>query len=413
MPDAEEVSQGGPANFARLFSAQIASETPHKWIGLIFSASKLKTIKLKKSFFFPQREYFKLYFPKKLFKEITLAENFRDPEKILQAPIKKIISLILREKPDVVFLNGFGVFNWILLCAAKKTDTPVVIQHAGIWTKELRLHKHNYSLVGRKIMEQMEKESTFFSSAEVFLNTWSRDYYRKNVANGENSEVIPLPFDFNSFKKNINSRHKSVFTGANGKVRIGTIARWDDIKNHKALLALSRMAKRKKLPWHFYAVTKIPDAPSFEKKRRAYEKNITVIPSLNRTGVSDFCKSMDLLILPSIFDVSPTVVLEAIATNTPVVISQNVGYVHEFVKHGAKNWVINFKNTSKSLTGIKKIIKKPMPETLQRWIVLNHDSKKVFSSYLDLFNSVILDKQRRSISSQSQIALPETSAVEA
>jgi glycosyltransferase involved in cell wall biosynthesis len=394
MPNSEEVSQGGPANFARLFSSHIVAATPHKWIGVMFYGSKSKDVRLNKCFSFPQRDYFKLYLPKRYFRLITRAEKFEDPSIILRKPTKRLVSFIKKEKPDVVFLNGFGILNWMLLKAAEETGVPVVIQHAGIWTKELRLHKHLYSRAGLKIMEQMEKDSTKLSSIEVFLNTWSRDYYQKHVAHNSESKtsIIPLPFNFDFFADISKAQKKSILNPAQKAFKIGTIARWDRIKNHNAILSLAKNARKKGLAWQFYAVTQIPEVKQLKNKKRAYEKNIKVIRSLDRVGISDFCHAMDMLILPSLFDVSPTVVLEAISTGTPVAVSPNVGYVDDFRKNGAEAWVIDFKNTKKALNRIKKLAMSPMPKALQKEIKSKHEHARVFSAYLGLFDKVTSEK---------------------
>ncbi|HLD70630.1 MAG TPA: glycosyltransferase family 4 protein [Negativicutes bacterium] len=386
MPDSEMVSQGGPANFARLFSHYIAGETEHSWIGLMFDAGNFQSMRLVKKFSFPQREYYKLYLPKKKFNgKITHAKKGTKPEIVFDSVIGRVVAFIREKKPDVVFLNGFGMFNWILLKAAEKTKTPVVIQHAGIWTKELRLHSHLYSLVGRRIMEGMEQEATRLAAAEVFLNSWSRDYYANHVAKPKEaaSSIIPLPFDFGSF--DATAKTASDMAGAKDAFRIGIIARWDTIKNHRAFLALAKESKRQGLAFEFSAVTKIPVSDTLAKD---YTKNITTIAGLNRAGVNDFCRSMDLLVLPSLFDVSPTVVLEAIATKTPVAISGNIGYINDFIRGGAKGWIIDFSNVKKSLSTIKKLAGKPMPKDFQDQMRNKHGHKKVFSAYLELFLKV-------------------------
>ena len=393
MPNSEEVSQGGPANFARLFTLYVASKTPHKWIGVMFDSSKKSTkVRLKKIFSFSQRDYFKLYLPKIYIRQIVRAKKLSNPADVLQEPIARLVKLIKKEKPDVVFLNGFGIFNWMLLKAAEKTGVPVIIQHAGIWTKELNLHKDLYSSAGLKMMKNMEKDSTEIVKFEVFLNNWSRDYYQKKVATktDNNTVIIPLPFDFASFERTVKSiKKKNLFAWGNRKKRIGVIARWDRIKDHASILALAKMAKKNGLPWQFYSVTKIPEKHHLKINKESYEKNIKVIHSLGRVGISKFCGSMDLLILPSLFDVSPTVVLEAIAAGTPVAISPNVGYVDDFISCGAKDWIIDFKNKADAIKRIKKIIKRDMPQELCSQIISKHDYQKVFLSYLYLFESVM------------------------
>lgn len=391
MPNSEEVSQGGPANFARLFSASVVSDARNKWIGVVFQTSNSDNVRLKKIFSFSQKEYLKMYIPRKALKQILQAKKSVNPEKIFDVSITRLTNFIKKNKPDVIFLNGFGIFNWVILKAGQRAGVPVIIQHAGILTKEVRLHKHLYSKAGLKVMERMEKDSTNLTDAEIFLNTWSRDYYKKHVAKryDDNAVVIPLPFDFSAFNNTPKDQKKSIIKNPKGYLSIGTIARWDKIKNHKAILALARAAKSQGLAWKFYAVAKIPELHPLKKD---YKKNVTVFPSLDRIGISDFCRSMDLLILPSIFDVSPTVVLEAIATDTPVAISDHVGYVNKFIECGAKKWIVDFNNPDKALRRIKSLARKPMPQMLRREIAEDHNYVKIFSAYINLFEKVISEK---------------------
>ena len=393
MPDAENVSQGGPANFARLFTSYITANTKDRWIGVMLQAESIRKPKLQKIFSFPRREYYKLYAPKSRLKALTQAKIKQDPSRLFKGSIDQLASLIKRQKPDVVFLNGFGIFNWLLLKAAEQTATPVVIQHAGIWTKELEIHKSLYTVAGRKMMAEMEKDSSRLASAEVFLNEWSKDYYRRHVAKRADKQtyIIPLPFDFNLFKglSRRGQKNKLSLPGFDHqKFNIGVIARWDEIKNHQAILALAKEAKRLKLPWAFHVVTSIPDLPKYEKARRSYEREIKVIPSLDRDGISRFCRTVDLLLQPSLFDVSPTVVLEAVALNTPIVISPNVGYVHDFKTHGAEPWVIETKNAASMVKHIIRLARQPMPMSIKKQLRKAHDHKRVFNAYLKVFSQV-------------------------
>lgn len=389
MPDSENVSQGGPANFARLFSAYIKKNTKDRWIGIMFQTTNLKTTELEKVFTFPRINYYKLYFPGQQLQDITQAETKIDPALILKKSIEVLADLIRQKKPDVVFLNGFGLFNWMLLKAAQQTGVPVVIQHAGIWTKELWIHKALYSVAGRKIMEKMERDSSELTAAEIFLNEWSRDYYHKNVAKrlDKQNYIIPLPFNFSVFKKLSTNKIDSQFFFDEQKLHIGVIARWDEIKNHKLIFSLAKEAKKLQLPWQIHTITNIPDQLKSQNIKKQYEKIIDVIAPLDRAGISDFCNSVDLLLQPSLFDVSPTVVLEAIASNTPIAISQNVGYVHDFKTYQAKDWILS-NDTSSVIKQIKKIANKPMPATLKKRLRTAHDNERVFASYLNLFTKV-------------------------
>lgn len=392
MPDSENVSQGGPANFAKLFSSYLAehqTKEKNSWIGLMFQITGSNKPELETTYKFTGRSYYKLYFPKNQLKKVTKAAQPVDPLKILNSSIRLLVELMREKKPDLVFLNGFGVFNWMLLKAAEEAGIPAVIQHAGIWTKELNIHKSTYSAAGLTIMKKMEKDSSRLTAAEIFLNTWSRDYYHRQVAKRKDNHnyIIPLPFNFSNFKKLSTANNESQFYFDQKKLQIGVIARWDDIKNHKLILSLAKTINRKKLPWQIHTITNIPDLPRYQKIKDEYEKYIDVIAPTDRSGISDFCHSVDLIIQPSIFDVSPTVVLEAIALDTPIAISQHVGYVADFRKYGASKWVLD--NAAASIIEqIKKIARKEMPANLKKYLKDAHRHKKVFAAYLKLFKKI-------------------------
>jgi glycosyltransferase involved in cell wall biosynthesis len=395
IPDSEKVSQGGPANFARLFVNYILANTKHEWIGIMLESVDHSRTSLEDVFQADRRQYFKILTPKKCLAALRYANDKNlKPDVIFKEQISLLAKFVEEKKPSVIFLNGFGILNWLLLKAAQQTNTPAVIQHAGIWSKELSIHKELYSKHSRKLMEQMEVDSSLLTSCEIFLNEWSKNYYQKNVFRGSSgkSTIIPLPFDFASFRLLSNSRRLRRFKFPKENFQIGTIARWDEIKNHTAILALAKSAKKLGLPWTFHTIVDIPQAKNYEKKEADYKKYIDVIPPVDRIGVSDFCRSLDLIIMPSLFDVSPTVVLEAIASGTPVVISKNVGYYSDFFHFEGKKWIVDFSKPEKAIHAIKQLLGKNMSGKLTRKIKTSHNHRKVFAEYLKVFERVAKNK---------------------
>ena len=290
LPDSETISQGGPANFARLFiNYIIASHLDHQWVGVVMERGS-EGAHMKEVFASNFRRYFSLEIPAQTLRDITKAKKVSDPTQILAEPIALLVECIRLQKPDVVFLNGFGLLNWMLLKAAEEVGVPVVIQHAGIWTKELDVHQDLYSEHGRAMMEQMEKDSTRVASVEVFLNRWSRDYYRLRVASGDvrKTEVVPLPFDFETFRALSMQKDTSLFRFRKAEKHIGIIARWDDIKNHDAIVAIAKEAHTRGLPWRFHAVVEIPEKMQSSEKVREYKEYVSVVDPLDRAGVGRY-----------------------------------------------------------------------------------------------------------------------------
>jgi len=395
LPKSSRAPQGGTENFARAFINHILSSgAEHHWTGVILEGVDTTHIRLRKIYESTYRQYFRFYMPRPIINLVTQTKR-KDvkPHLAWAKAIERLTVLVQEQKPDVVFLNGYGFLNYMLLKAAERAGVPVVIQHAGIWNKELEINKHRYTPQGRILLEDMEREITNIAAVEIFLNKWSRDYFWKHVARSKprNTEIVPLPFDFSTFiELSKGGKIESPFKFDKKLFHIGVIARFDKIKNHPAVLGLAKAASKKKLPWQFHVVTEVPDAKPTAAFKRDYKRYVDLVAPMDRGHIARFCQSMDLILVPSLFDVSPTVVLEAIALGTPVVISPNVGYVSEFSEHGGKNWIVDPSNPTKALRDIAKIKGKPMPPALKKYLENAHNHARVFNTYLEIFREAPL-----------------------
>lgn len=389
-PNLKKPAKGGPANFARLFFNFLKKKDKNlEWQGLIIDdlnqnkeVLSLRTLEndRKRSIF-----YFSL--PFLLTEKIRKAKKIIDYRQVLKEPIDKLTSLIKKKSPDLVFLNGFSMGNWLILEAARKNNLPVIIQHAGIWFKELDIYKDFYSSAGVKMMKQMEKDSSIFSDEEIFLNDFSRSYFDQKVLKGKRAKnnkfsIIPLPVDFSFFEKL--ELKKTKFNFDKNKFNIGVIARWDRIKNHEAIAKLAVEIKKNNLPWKINSVTRIPVSMINKNIKETYQKNVNIIDFLTKKEIKDFCLANDLIVIPSHFDVSPTVLLEAIACQIPVAISSKVGFVDDYYDCGAQKWIIEFNNSRLALESLKKIKGKKLPTKLTRKLIEKHNLEKVFERYFSL-----------------------------
>ncbi len=396
-PDFKQAAKGGPANFARLFFSFLKDKQKNnlEWQGLIIrdldpinkGFYQKKLVDSRKN-----RSIFKFSFPFIYSEKLLKAKKVANYREILKEPIKRLSVLIAKIKPDAVFLNGFSLGNWLILEASRLNRIPVVIQHAGIWTKELEIYRDFYSPAGIKMMEKMEREAAEHSTAEIFLNSFSQRFFYRRVMAGRrpragHSVIIPLPIDFRFFRETKTANLSFDFRKED--FNIGMIARWDRIKNHEAVALLAKNAKDKNLPWSFHSVTRIPESQKNAKIKNIYRRNIEVVDFLPKDKIRDFCQSNDLIIIPSHFDVSPTVLLEALASGTPVAISPNVGFVDDYRRYGASDWIIDFENPEAAIRRLKKIKNKPLPVTLKRELFKKHDPEKVFKKYAAIFSSLI------------------------
>ncbi|MBI4708776.1 MAG: glycosyltransferase family 4 protein [Candidatus Portnoybacteria bacterium] len=377
---AKQVSSGGPARFAKSLS-QAAINEGGSWIGIIIRNEKESQIKIENLKKEGRASYWKLTLPTKLYKKITLGKKNNSPEIILKPVIDKLKLFIEKSRPDVIFLNGFSIYAWIVLKAAFETKTPLVIKHAGILKKEIDIYHDFFSKAGAKILYETEREISDIARYEIFLNKWSWNVYNKEVRKVSKKQgvIIPLPLPNGYILK----RHKP--KRVEKIIHIGMVARWDRIKNHPAALALAKRINELKLPWKIHSITLIPETKHNPQLKEEYKKYISVEKQRSAEALKKFYRKMDLIIIPSHFDVSPGIVLEAVSEGVGVLISPNVGWVSEFKRAGAGEWIIDFSNPDKVVRRIKKLIGKEIPYSLLKSIEENHNSKRVFGKYLEIF----------------------------
>lgn len=387
LPSSKNISWGGPGNFARSFSDFI-SEKNHKYCGIIFKSSKLKNPKIAEAVRGADgRAYQKILMPAAFRKTIAGAATLLDPVAVYRPIIDSIKKLIKETQPNVIFLNGFSDRAWSLMKAGYEAGIPIVMQHAGFLKIELDIYSDSFTNFGKKIFSDMEKEIGSLCDYEIFLNKWSRRKYSELIApvNPQKSIVIPLPFSASHHRQD--KRLKTA-----GPYHIGIIARWDGIKNHKAFLDVAIEAKKSGLPWIFHAITHIPKTKINAEFKNEYRRRVKTESPRPSTGLPAFYRQMDLMLLPSHFDVCPTVVLEAAAENLGTLISPNVGWVDCYKKNNAADWIIDFSNPRAVIKRIKRILNKPFPEKLIKTMTREHNPEKIFPTYLKLFEKIILKK---------------------
>src|SRR3989338_71757 len=175
--------------------------------------------------------------------------------------------------------------------------------------------------------KDIEKEAAETASTNIFLNEYSREVFQNTVRPDvmRGSIIIPLPHSGWPFTGNFIPQKRDARI-------LGVVARWDRIKNQGAILAVAEEVNRQRLPWRIRSVTEIPDTPVQADFKARYRELIDILPHMKREALREFYGSVDMMILPSHFDVSPTVVMEAVSVGIPTLISPNVGWVREDIE---------------------------------------------------------------------------------
>ncbi|MBY0328594.1 glycosyltransferase, partial [Patescibacteria group bacterium] len=243
----------------------------------------------------------------------------------------------------------------------------------------------------RKTFYDMERDTIKWCAHHIFLNEFSKnvfiDLYTIKRQKSFASSVIPLPIELPVLTtSNKTTRNKEA------AVNIGMVARWDSIKNHSALLRLAQSAIRPK-NWTIHSVVAVNASRSDFAKE--YVNSITIVEPMPPEKLTRFYEAMDVILLPSNFDVSPTVAAEALLVGKPVIISDQVGWVNDFITVGLKDHVISPNISGTALVNtIRDVVSaintnSKKYATLVKQIRYDHEPKRVFTEYASVFNSVV------------------------
>lgn len=293
-----------------------------------------------------------------------------------------IAEQITAARPDIVLLMGFSFINWMTLKAARKAGIPVINTHLGLWYKEIENLSALITPQSRNLAREMEKDISRLAQCEIFLNDYSRKLYSKELIKTKNAVVIPLPYDRRYLTPRPHRKKRRTHRN------IGMIGRWDLIKNPEAFYNLAKESYQQKLPWQFYAIMKIQPTPGLKHLEKKYSDYVHIMRPMHSHGVKRFIHEMDVLVLPSHFDVSPNVVMEGILAHKMTLISPNVGWVDEYSKLGVRKWITKFEDPEKVIDLLESLSHAIPPKKLYNYIKAKHSPTSVFDEYLKLFKSL-------------------------
>lgn len=383
--------QGGPSRFANLFAKYFDKKNNIELISILFTHCKTNenvyTRKTKQSRIFHELVYPRHRLLDTYKKDIAKVEYI----KYLQPWLESVKKILDESKPDIVFLNGFGLTNWLLLESAYDKNIPIVVQHAGIWKKELISSSDHFSKSIRRLFSSFEKEIVKKANHQIFLNEFSKKEFFKlhntkiTKEIDKNISVIPLPLQISKVNK---IQIKKEFP-----IQVGIVARWDKIKNHSAVFRLAKYFKNQKSENQINVVTKwsIDLKSNFKDK---YEKEVNITAPMMPIDLRKFYKKQDIILIPSRFDVSPTVLMEAVIEGKPVIISDQVGWVSDYRDLGLSELTFPYTASGQTINEkINEMIKNrdqflPKFVCLQNKIVKEHNSDTVFEQYYQLFKKV-------------------------
>lgn len=269
---------------------------------------------------------------------------------------KKLIEIIKEYKPDIVHTHASKAGTLGRL-AAKKCGVPVVIHtfHGHVFHSYFgKLKTTFYKTIERRLAKKSTGIIAISSEQKRELTE------EHGICHPSKVKVINLGFDLDRFHQSIKQRDnlRSKFEISEDEIAIGIVGRLAPIKNHQLFLSaienvLQKTTKKVK-------VFIVGDGELFGSiKERSDEINLKFPGSIEMTSwihnIEEFNPAMDIICLSSDNEGTPVSLIEAQATNVPV-ISTDVGGVKDILIEGETGLIVPKNNLEKYTSSLLELV---------------------------------------------------------
>jgi len=283
-------------------------------------------------------------------------KTFSSPNKIKLGVIRYLINLIhliffsYRNKIQVIH-SHLQDSNIIAVIAQFFIPAKVIIfrHHFNFQSLfEPNLKRNRNEVIGEKIINNLAR----------IIIVPSESIYQAIITNEhvypDKLSVIPYIYDFNEYPKPDKNTVELLRNKYPAKLRLLMCSRYIKAKRHElAFKIIHELLKEKKLDIILFS---LDNGPEFEKMRDYVEKNDLhdrIILTGYKENVIDYMELCDLLIHPSLYEASNSVVKEMGFMSKTVAVVKGIGDFDEYIENNLNGFSMNPENTYEE---IKKII---------------------------------------------------------
>jgi L-malate glycosyltransferase len=165
-------------------------------------------------------------------------------------------------------------------------------------------------------------------------------------------------------------------------------------KNHKQLLTIFKQIKNQHPHMQLWLAGDGPLRAEIE----AYAHSLQLSDSVKflgyRKDVLELIAGAKVLVLPSIIEGLPGVILEAMYCNTPVV-AYDVGGISEVVKPGETGWLVKAGDEGRFVKAVQEVLTMPKAELQQltekahQLVVKEYDNRVIAKRFVEVYNTVL------------------------
>ena len=271
-----------------------------------------------------------------LLPEMKRKPNFFSDRKAL----KKIKEIIAEYKPDIVHTHASKA-GALGRKAALDMKVPIVVHtfHGHVFHSYFgKVKTELYKLIERKLAQ---KSSGIIAISDLQKNELVNTY---KIVTENKVNVIPLGFDLQKFNQNLSEKRKNVrekFGVTDDQVAVAIIGRLAPIKNHSLFLetvALIQKETEKKLVFFIVGDGELREEIA-QKVIELSKKGVDIRMTSWIKDINEFNAGMDIICLTSNNEGTPVSIIEAQASQVPVV-STNVGGVQNVMIDNETGYIV-------------------------------------------------------------------------
>lgn len=254
------------------------------------------------------------------------------PDPGFQFPLFRLAKIMRKVRPQIVHSRNFGALDAVL--AARLARVPFVIHS-----------EHGYELEilgGLPLRRRLLCRALYSAANSVFTVTEDlRTFHaRQSWLPCSRFDVLQngINIDLFSNKPLLGRRFRDDFKIPADRLVVGSVGRLVPIKGHRTLLEGSELAVARGVNLHVVLVGAGPELEnlrSYAESSSSLNGRVTFVGASTR--VPDALNAMDIFVLPSAAEGMSNTVLEAMASERPIVLTSAGGNV-ELVKDGVEGF---------------------------------------------------------------------------
>ena len=307
------------------------------------------------------------------------------------------IFMLLKELPKArVYHSPSTGFAGFLVCLMTELyNIPSIITEHGIYVQEREMELTSVSWLDEYYLVQMWldffKSLTYWEyqtvSSLITLYYGNKALQIEYSAPEEKIKVIPNGINIERFVPCRKERLTS------WPAKIGIVARIDPVKDIKTFIAMAKIVSGAIPEVQFYCIGPTDEDPAYYEDCKLLVNSFHLNDKFHFTGRQDVHKYysfLDVLLLTSIREAQPLVLLEGFCSGVPAVATK-VGNVPELLDYDER-FLAPSKDAEKLAEGVEYIYKNP--EIMKNIVVRNrekvlkfYDRRKVYKTYYNIYKS--------------------------